>query len=540
MGGSIRLLALGVLVVATLLPASDASAAPPTFTFSGEDAHVRWSEGAAWEGETAPSESDGTVDLDFPLSACGRDTLGCPTTTDDLSGLTVGKLTLASRVIRSTPKHPFETPPPEPAPESYSIDGSDSLTLLEGIDVVNTEEGSGEGISAGDTIVDVPLVLGAENVWSIGPAAGARLTVWAPVSGDHSLTVELAHAQLELAASTNVGPISIAGPGSVFFGEPAGGDLNGGDGEPVQVEDVSLYGSGVIGPLSLRDSSMRIGFPGGGGVVHVNGDATFDAASVVSFENPQPPGSLPRLLASGSVQLGSAMLFLYANCPPPGTTLTLVEAGGGVSGTFTDRAGEPLSNGETIAAEEAGCPPGPSAHPLKIEYNADSVTVTALSPPAASTGGGQSGESTSSPQQPSSSGGSGSGASNPEGGVAAYIASLRSLLARDLAVAELTRSIRKLLRHGGETVALDAPGAGALTVTLTTAGHGTHARAEVLGSGHARLAASGEKVRLRIELTRRGTALLAHTTHLPVELTETFTAPGVSSLALSAKLTLTR
>jgi hypothetical protein len=107
-------------VSTTLLLVATAAAAPPTFTLTGQDAHTQWSENVAWEGAVAPTEADGAVDLEFPQSACNQDTPGCPTTTDDVSGLTAGTLTLASRVIRFTPKEPLELPPAEPAPDSYT------------------------------------------------------------------------------------------------------------------------------------------------------------------------------------------------------------------------------------------------------------------------------------------------------------------------------------------------------------------------------------------------------------------------------------
>jgi hypothetical protein len=460
---------------------------------------------------------------------------GCPTTTDDVSGLTVGTLTLASRVIRFTPTLPFELPPPEPAPESYTIDGSAPLTLVEGIDVVNIEEGSGTGIaSTGGTIVKTPLVLGADNVWSIGPAPGAGLNVWGPVSGDHSLTVALTHAQLELAESTEVGPITITGPGDVVFGALANGDLNGTDGEPVEVQDASLLGSGVVGQLKLQDSFMRVGFPGGSGVVQVDGNAAFDHDSSIYFENPLPPASRSTLLVSGHLEIGSAQLILYANCPSPGTTLTLVEAAGGVSGTFTDRAGEALTNGETISPEEAGCSFAESAHPVRIEYHGDSVTVTTLGQSASSTGSSNSGES----KEPNASAGAPTttGASS---GVAAYTAAARALLARNLAVAELMPPIPRLLGGRGTTIVVHAPRAGLLTLTIAVAQPGAHGSSEILGSGDVRFTTSGQ-ARLRLRLTRRGRTLLARVRRLRVDLIETFTCPGVQPLVLTAKLTLAR
>jgi hypothetical protein len=536
MGAHTRISVLVVCVAVTLSLAASAAATPATFTWAGVDAHTLWSEGVAWEGAMAPTAADGPIDLDFPLSACGQDMRGCPTTTDDVNGLTLGTLTLASRVIGFTPKTPFEPPPAEPAPESYTIDASGPLTLVEGIDVVNTEAGSGIGIaSTGGTIIKAPIVLGADNVWSIGPAPGGGLNVWGPVSGDHRLTISLAQAQLELAESTDVGPLVITGPGNVVFGGLAGADLNGSDGEPVEVRDASLNGSGVLGELTLRDAFMRVGFAGGPGAVHVSGDAAFDHASSIYFENPSPPASRSILLVSGHLEIGSAQLVLYANCPSPGTTFTLVEAAGGVTGTFSDRAGEALANGETISPEEAGCPFTESAHPLRVEYQPDSVTVTALGKPEASPESLNSGESkTPSTGTAPSIITTTTGASS---GVAAYIATARTLLARNLAVAEVMPRIPRLLRRGGTTIVVQAPQAGLLSFTITVARSGGRGSSEIVGSGSVRFTTSGQ-ARLRLRLIRHGRLLLARARHLPVELVETFAGAGAQPLVLTAKLTL--
>jgi hypothetical protein len=505
-----------LLAMAALLTAVPvAVAAPSELVWRGPGQN--WSEGANWEGGQAPAEADGVIDLSFPLGACER----CQYTTDDVPGLTVGTLTLPSRSIAFTAKAPFEPPPSEPAPLTYAVAGHTPLKLARGIAVPSTLEGVGEGIaSPGGTVVSTPLVLTADNVWSVGPAPGASLDVSGSLSGPHRLAIALAEGdQLELAGMTDVGPIAITGVGgsNVVLGDPAiGGDVNGTDGEPLIVEGVSLSGGGRIGPLTLRDSSLNVGYHGSVGPLNVNGGVEIAGHASVAFEL-----ASSKLSASGHVVLGSALLRVYWQCPSVGATFPLVEAAGGVSGVFTGPAGETLPSGTVLPPlGPNGCGPGRPSPPLRLEYSADAVTVTALAPAA-----------TGSPPTQSPVGTQGIG------GVSGYTQSYWGALARGLAALRVA-AIPKLLRRGGESVSVQLPAAGTLAITWTAA-VGRHHKPVVVAFGRLRLAAAGGG-RLRLRLTHSGRALLAHASHVKITVTETFAGAGLAPIALNEKLTLHR
>jgi hypothetical protein len=385
MGGRVALASVLVALAAMLASASGAAAAPVTLTWSGLGG--QWSEKANWAGGEAPGEAVEPVDLDFPLSACNPAPFGCPATTDDLAELTVGTVTLESRVVAFTPKEPSQPGEPvhlEPGPASYFLKGQQPLTLMDGIVVHNIEEGTGQGLAGnGGTTLDMPLELGAANSWSVGPAPGG-LDLWGTVTGHYPLTVALAGGGLDFAADTDVGPITISGHSGVSFGGPeANGDLNGSDGERVVLKGGSLQGGGRVGPLTLEGAGVEPGFPGSGGKLEVNGNLSLDSASNFVIED-NPNGKTREVTATGDAQLGSARLTLFEACVEPGATITLLQAQGGVSGQFTDPEGAPIENGEVLedlTPSGCGAERGEPAPALRIEYGPETVTATALGEP---------------------------------------------------------------------------------------------------------------------------------------------------------------
>ncbi len=417
MWGRVALASALATLASALVMAAGAAASPVTLTWSGLGGH--WSERANWVGGEAPGEVAEPVDLDFPLGVCEPDPVGCPATTDDLAGLTVDTIELDSRAIAFTPEGPGEPPPIAPGPASYSVSGDEALTLMGGVDADTTEEGSGTGLSSSFTTLDLPLVLGAPNSWSVGPAPGG-LNVWGPVTGDHPLAVTLADGdQLELAGKTDVGPITITGETQVIFGGPeADGDLNGSDGEPVELNGVSLWGGGRIGPLTLEGAGLEPGFPGAGGKLEVNGNLSLDSASRFTIEE-NPAGKGSEVTVSGHAQLGSARLAVREGCVEPGSTLTLIRAQGGVSGRFTGPGGLPVESGqllENLSPEACGAAMSDPAPTLRIEYGPDTVTATAVVDQPQS--------STPPPTGSSNAGASLSGASSSaRGAISAYAAS---------------------------------------------------------------------------------------------------------------------
>lgn len=380
-GGRVALPSVIAALAVILVTAPGAAAAPVTLTWSGRGGE--WSEKGNWAGGEAPGEVGEPVDLDFPLSACEPDPRGCPTSTDDLAGLTVETVTLESRDVASTPTGPGGPVLLGPGPASYSVNGGEALTLMGGVVVHTTEEGTGTGLAgSGGTTLDLPLVLGAPNSWSVGPAPGG-LNVWGTVTGHYPLAVTLAdNDQLDLVGDADVGPITITGHSAVFFGgTEANGDLNGTDGEPVEVKGGSLWGGGRVGPLTLEGAGLEPGFPGSGGKLEVNGALSLDGASNFTIEENPAHKTPEELTVAGQAQLGSAKLTVLEACVEPGSTFTLVRAQGGVSGQFTGPEGAPIENGQVLEnLTPSGCGPGGSepAPALSIEYGPETVTATAV------------------------------------------------------------------------------------------------------------------------------------------------------------------
>jgi hypothetical protein len=483
-----------------------AAAGAAQLTWTGGGLNDDWSTAGDWEGGVAPTAVDGTVDLDFPLSACQSPPTLCPVTTDDVPALTVGTLTLAERIIAFTPTQPFEPPPPEPAPESYGVAGSEPVMLAAGIDASATLLGTGQGVAAdGGMQVEPPLELVADNIWSVGPAPDANLSIEHSVTGEHSLGIDLASDDhLGLWGSVEVGPITITGDqySSVTIGEPdAGGSLDGIDGQPVAIDGANLDGSGRVGPLSLRNSYLAAARIGGTGELVVDGSVSLGEHTTVEFtsDGARPGVGYGQVIASGHVQLGSATLRLAALCGAHGTALPLIEGGEGVSGMFTNPDGTPVQNGEVLATLPESCGPGTPAQQLKIEYlaNAVTATATALASPATQTTSG--GPVLGTPLHLA-------GLPGPSG------RDLQAALVRDGAAEAKNLSIRSLRRHHGALIEVTALEAGTFTAVWTVAPKArarAGARTAVCARGAKRFTAPG-KGALHLKLTRDCTALLAH------------------------------
>lgn len=498
---------------------------PSPFTWSGHHYPRNWSEGANWEGGTAPATADGTVDLDFPLSACEPWPTECPTPTDDISGLTLGTLTLQGFVIRWSGLAPFELPPPGLHPESWSVDGTEALKLAGGIVADIEQEGTGEGVVGnGGISVSPPLVLTADNSWSVGPSPGS-LNILSEVTGSHALHVTLgADNGLELEHGAEVGPLTISGGRNSYLG--VGGfesdeDLNGESGSPVTVEGASLFGGGATGPLTLAGGAyLSVGSRVGGGELHVHGDFTADPGTLAAFEIPEPAWGPPsELVADGRAEIQGARLNVAASCPATGT-YTLVQAAGGITGVGDDQAGVPIPDGTVLPGAPDGCGTGRPGPALRIEYHPDTITATVVAGAA------------SVPPAGSAPVGSGGAAAPGASGALAYLASARAALRGDLAAGRFEHSIRRLLRAGGETVAVTAPAPGRLTVRLLFR-HGH--RSVTIASGTLAFAGHGH---LHLRLSAAGRALLRRSHHLSVEAVASFLGAGGPAVAAQTVLKL--
>ena len=307
------------------------------FVWTGHGTSSNWSDGGNWEG-IAPGGS--VASLSFPQAASGP-------AHNDISGLTVGSLTLNGNVV----------------PDGNGI----------------TLGGGGLSVSGGFRDLALPVTLGADQSWSI---SSARVGLGGVVSGNHALTVRFAgSAAITVDQPIDVGPLTFAGAdtalqnfsasnnGTVFLHAGA----NTSSAAPVTVSNVWLAGPGTVGPLAVHGGYLIHG-------VTVAGSAALDSTSAVNVTAGAANGGL---VATGKVDLGGAQLLVDEPCGgvPPGTVSTLASSAGALTGTF---AGVP--DGVLIdASTEAACAP-PHPQQLVIHYTANAVTASAAGPPTVVTG----------------------------------------------------------------------------------------------------------------------------------------------------------
>ena len=351
-----------------------------------------WSTATNWAGCAAPSGVVGTLTIP---GACPVD--GLCTTTDDVSGLTASTLTVVA-----------PSSPPEARDAGWLIAGNDTLTLTAGLST--TEQSTTAGALTSSPLIEVPIALGGPNTWTIGP----ETALTGNVSGaTDTLDIKLLQGTiLSLAGASNeVGAVTITGEnfpgedGGVVLGQGDGrpGDLNGTDGHTVTVTGGGLAGSGSVGPLTMTGGGVSAGdscsggsCPSGNLNLAVHGALSLHSgSSVLSTLVPGSTGTTsPHITATGPASLGSSMLELFACNLSSGTSYTLVDAAGGLSGTFSssENFGTPvtISNGAIVQASPTTdsssnplCFSGPY---LRINYTAHTVTATVVLPPTVTTG----------------------------------------------------------------------------------------------------------------------------------------------------------
>jgi hypothetical protein len=353
-------LALVVCGLALGVPAAFAG----TYTWTGADSIPGWSSSDNW----SPTDPSGTGNtLNFPALSGSCDT--CTDTEMNLADLGVDFLNFTG--------------------SSYVIgtDGSNSLGL------------GSPGISATGSaaaVIATPLDLDGNQTWTI---TDSDLDVDGGFSNNSqglSLNASLgSNGVIEFGASSDVGPVDITGASSADAGSSsienglvaldAGDDLNGSDGNPVAVSDVSLYAAqtGVsaasIGPLTATGAELLIGEPEAPtGGLDVDGGVTLDSGTeLVMFEAGSGTTAnidFTQLSATGTVDLGGAQLLL---APVGGATacaaLTVGQADqivtttGSVTGQFGNAA-----NGAILAYPCSAT----TEEQFQINYLPSSVTAT--------------------------------------------------------------------------------------------------------------------------------------------------------------------
>ena len=205
---------------------------------------------------------------------------------------------------------------------------------------------------------------------------------------------------LWLGGSADVGPVTLTGQDSSRTGYNAGGngslivnqDLNGTSRGAINATDVEIDAqpnNGInpavdLGPLTLTGSQLRVGSSSAdnAGTVYTP-SVSLDSASNTGLylgAGPSAGTNYSQLNVSGNVQLnGSLQLsgtgYGPSNCSVPavGSTDTIVQAAGTLSGTFTDVPQD------SIVEIQTPCDTDTSAM-ARIHYNyaAGTVTATAL------------------------------------------------------------------------------------------------------------------------------------------------------------------
>jgi hypothetical protein len=356
--------------------------APPTFTWSGADAaaptvNPAWSDGANWVGGVAPT-APGPVNLVFPpLSTCSP-TPNCQRSTNDLTGLAVGTLSITT------------------ATQPLMI-GGNPITL------------AGPATFAGPSpaTLGMPITLATTSVtWTLN---GADVVVAAPVHGPGIITITLGGASVLQPSTGGDAPFVVAGMainGADTSAAPAAnGTVQWGQGNnaaPWTLSHVALVAQtgGFAGPLSTAADDVTI-VPGatgfGGGQVApsytLQGNGVLDPATIIRpavanvaiFHGSQL--WVGQLAASNSLNLNSAVLAMStaASCAATGAVYPIFQ-GATLTGTLTQSSAggpTPISNGAIVSASPShagGCAPG-STNYFRINYDYAHGTVNATGVP---------------------------------------------------------------------------------------------------------------------------------------------------------------
>lgn len=271
---------------------------------------ANWGTNTNWNPNGVPGTGDS---LTFPAAAANL------TNTDNLTGLSVNSLTFSG------------------ASGGYNLGGTNALTVTAGINASNT---------AGTNTISLPLVLGANQTFTV--AGGAQLNVSGVISGSGSLTNGGA-GTLDLANTDTYTGGTTAASGTLLVDGTIGSTILSGG---------TLGGVGTVGNIMATGGTISPGDSLVGtlnsGSVTLNSSAALQAGINGASSN--------KLNVTGTVSLGGANLTVtMGSTPALGTALTIVQSSGAISGTFAQGASI-IVNGQKFA----------------ITYNANSVVLTAV------------------------------------------------------------------------------------------------------------------------------------------------------------------
>lgn len=354
-----------VTVLATAHCALASAVVGTQFTWTGlaPIATPNWSSASNWTSG-APTSAQSIDMLEFPdlSGACNSGTQTCTTSTNDLTALSVGAMSIDG--------------------PGYQLAGN----------AINLGSGglSTTATAATNTLVNIPFALTADQTWSISGVPGsssyqALATVQQPVTGSgHALTIHLAnHGFLGLVGAGNdVGAIDITGTAtSPQFPDDNGSvavtsALNSTSGHAISVTRAALQPNGTVGPLSIHSGGLRVGFNPGTRTVSTP-SLTLDATSTTSFyifgTGSTAGTDYSQLQSTGAISLAGAPQV--SDQDPSCAVLTLghtyrfMSTTGTLSGTFS-------GNTEIPITPYPGCTS--TGRDLQLSYDATGVTATVV------------------------------------------------------------------------------------------------------------------------------------------------------------------
>jgi hypothetical protein len=562
--------ALSAGMASWLMPA--AASALPSFTWTGEGSSIsgsgQWSDPNDWQAKLAPSGAADT--LSFPLlssKACAgpMPVEPCYFTENDLPSLTTSAITIEDHAERVAAGGLVG---------AYRLAGN-SLTLGAG-GLTETGAPAHEAVA----VLELPLVLGAPQTWSLTDAAlitrGSSGGQDGDVGGQSSaLAIRLSHGSeldIEPFKSIETGDVTITGDDPAASGRksPLNGEvslrgfigptsLNGNDGNTVQLTDAALssYG-GRVGSLNVTggDVGVELGLT-------VVGQLTLDTASVLEMVVYGTYSS--EITATGTVDLSTAELVLNdvgqaageTPCIPqlPGHSFTLISTTGAVKGTF---AGIPDGGIVELAcqyAEASAEAPG-VAPTVVINYAEKAVIATVATAgvtpaeeiAARRRAAEESAVNRKDAEEVAKKAAEEAAKKKAAEGAAAEAAKRKAMeeaLTRGRISASLTSRITPvgqgakrtaLLKAGGFTFAFVAASPGTLAISWFQVPKGArlagHALPVLVATGSARFIAASTR-QVTIKLTSKGKRLLKHSRQLKLVAKATFMPPSGSAIVVT-------
>jgi hypothetical protein len=364
-----------------LVQVSPALAAAPSFTWAGNGPidEETWSLDGNWDEGSAPTagESMGTLTfpkLTDPACAAEPEEAACYFAFNDLGGLIAEAIHIDDG-------------------NEYFI-GGEPLTLGSGGLTASPAPGSS---GADGDVIALPLRLGASQTWGVsgrgdGEFGANNLLLAGAVTGSgDALAFEVSGGPgLYFENNTEVGPVKIDGtdtsePGVLNgFASLLGADLNGEDGEPVELSHILLEGSGAVGSLTTDDAEVRVGSgsdpEGGIQAASVGLDAESLIIFTISHTGDTPQQDYSQLTSAGAIALGNATIEPFVRplargepCPAltPGQTFIFVSTVGSLTGAFSNA---PEHGPEIPIGFAEDCTP--TAQTMRIAYNENGAIET--------------------------------------------------------------------------------------------------------------------------------------------------------------------